>query len=243
MNSVVLYAFGRAATKGEWYIDQSRIVSRLYFVNRGNAILRTAGGEERLTEGHFYILPRSDHFAPIATECFDHTYFDYYSTRILRPDRIIAFPLSRFGAEHFLRFINALLSEGTQEKTHRSVQALVQGFLALAEDALPHAAFIESIAVARAVERIQKDFSFVSTRELAAEAHLDESYFIRLFKESVGLSPLQYIRARRVLHGRQLLESGYSVEAAAEACGYITPSAFYKAVRAETKKSPSALKG
>ncbi|MBP3606546.1 MAG: AraC family transcriptional regulator, partial [Clostridia bacterium] len=35
---------------------------------------------------------------------------------------------------------------------------------------------------------------------------------------------------------------GHSVEAAAEACGYASPSALYKAVRAETGKAPSALK-
>ena len=70
----------------------------------------------------------------------------------------------------------------------------------------------------------------------------DVSYFIRLFRESIGLSPSQYIRARRVLHAKRLLSEGVSVEDASEACGYQTPSALYKAVLAETGRSPSALR-
>ncbi len=240
MNTVTLYAFGRSTTRNAWYIDTSRIVSRLYFVNRGSATVRIAESEWQMREGHFYILPRIDDFAPIAAEDFDHTYFDFYSTRILRPDTIVEAALSQHGAAHFLAFVNTLLA--SDEARHEAMSSLLRGFLSQIEGSLLLGAFIENEAIARAVARIHADFSSVTTKSLAAEAHLCESYFIRLFREHIGLSPLQYIRARRVLHGKQLLGDGASVEAAAEACGYASASAFYKTVRAETKKAPSALK-
>jgi AraC-like DNA-binding protein len=240
MNNVTLYAFGRSTACGAWYIDTSRIVCRLYFVNRGSATVRIAENEWHLSEGHFYILPRSDRFVPTAAQDFDHTYFDFYSTRILRPDRIIEAALSQHGAAHFLSFVNTVLTFG--EVKHEAMQSLLRGFLSHIEDALGTNAFIANEAVANAVAHIHTSFATVSTRELAERAHLCESYFIRLFTENVGLSPLGYIRARRVLHAKTLLARGLSVEAAAEACGYASPSALYKAVRAETGKAPSALK-
>ena len=240
MRNAELYAFGRSTACGAWYIDTSRIVCRLYFVNRGSATVRIDENEWRLSEGNFYILPRSDRFAPIEAEDFDHTYFDFYSTRILRPDRITALALSACGAEHFLSFVNTLLASGAAGQ--EAMQSLLRGFLGAVEPFLPKDAFIEDAVIAEAVAHIHTSFATVSTRALAERAHLCESYFIRLFTEHVGLSPLAYIRARRVLHAKTLLARGLSVEAAAEACGYASPSALYKAVRAETGKAPSALK-
>ena len=39
MKEVELYAFGRTTVEGQWEIDQSRIVNRLYHVNRGSAVI------------------------------------------------------------------------------------------------------------------------------------------------------------------------------------------------------------
>ncbi len=41
--------------------------------------------------------------------------------------------------------------------------------------------------------------------DLAAVAHMSEFHFIRLFKQSVGLSPYRYVVERRVQRGRELL--------------------------------------
>lgn len=239
---VELFAFGRSVAEGAWYVDHSRIVNRLYFVNGGSARLGGAHGEWTLSEGNFYILPRSEGFSPIASPRFDHTYFDYYSPRMLRPDRIVERRLDAFGASHFLAFVNTALAEGKSENPHEAMQALLQGFLGCVMSDMPRDLFIENEAVLCAVERIHSDFATVTTKDLAAEAHLCESYFIRLFRECIGCSPLRYIRARRVLYGKQLLAQGVSVERAAEICGYLSASAFYKAVKSEIGQAPSVLK-
>jgi len=242
MYTLELYAFGRSTTCGEWYIDRSRIVSRLYFVNRGSARVRIDAKEWRLSEGNFYILPRSDRFMPIEAENFDHTYFDYYSSRMLRTDVVLMAPLSDLGASYFLNFVNSVLASDATEEKRETMQALLQAFLSHVESAFPKDSYVLNPVIEDALEYIHTDFATVSTGSLAERAHLCKSYFIRLFRAHIGLSPQQYIRARRVLYGEQLLSRGMSVEAAAEACGYASVSAFYKAVRAETQKAPSALK-
>ena len=243
MNTIELYAFGRKVTQDEWYIDRSRIVNRLYFVNSGSATVRIGAKEWVLTEGHFYVLPRSESFVPMAALEFDHTYFDYYSSRILRSDMIFEGALSSLGAAHFLSFVNALLvSDPPPPAMQEIMQLLLQAFLSCADGTFPKNFYIANEVIAGAVDCIHKDFAFVSTKDLAVRAHLSKSYFIRLFRECIGLSPLEYIRARRVLYGEQLLLRGLSVEETAEACGYASVSAFYKAVRAETGQAPSAFR-
>ena len=71
MNAAELYAFGRSTSQGKWYIDTSRIVGRLYFVNRGCASVQMASEIRELKEGHFYILPRCSGFSPIDAKDFD----------------------------------------------------------------------------------------------------------------------------------------------------------------------------
>jgi AraC-like DNA-binding protein len=239
MHTAELYAFGRSTANGKWYIDKSRLVNRLYFVNRGSATVRIAQRDFFLTEGKLYILPRSHSFSPLEARDFDHTYFDYYSPHILPPDRILCAALSAHGAVHFLHFVNALLEGGTGSR--EVMQPLLEAFLCHWSAVMPSASMGVSAAVLSAVEYIDGHLATVTTRELAERAHLCESYFIRLFRAGIGLSPLQYVRARRVLYAKGLLSSGSSVEAAAEACGYLSPSALYKAIRAETGRSPSEI--
>jgi mannose-6-phosphate isomerase-like protein (cupin superfamily) len=103
MQDIHLYAYGRSTVNGFWQIDPSRIVSRLYFVNAGEAKIVSASREYKLTQGSAYIIPQSKSFRPVDSVGFDHTYFDFYSTRILRPDRIVSVSGDVLGAASFFR--------------------------------------------------------------------------------------------------------------------------------------------
>jgi AraC-like DNA-binding protein len=61
----------------------------------------------------------------------------------------------------------------------------------------------------------------LSNSHLASLCHLSEDYFIRLFRASVGQSPIQYIQAQRVRRAAQrLLFSVESIESIALATGF-----------------------
>jgi AraC family transcriptional regulator len=61
----------------------------------------------------------------------------------------------------------------------------------------------------------------LSNGHLSQLCHLSEDYFIRLFRASVGQSPMQYLQAQRVRRAAQgLLFSGDSIEAIAAATGF-----------------------
>lgn len=61
--------------------------------------------------------------------------------------------------------------------------------------------------------------------DLAALVGLSRFHFLRCFKRATGLSPLQYVLARRVAHARALLAEGdESIAAVAYAAGFSSQS-------------------
>jgi AraC family transcriptional regulator len=54
-------------------------------------------------------------------------------------------------------------------------------------------------------DRLDQD---ISLRELAASVNLSVSYFTRLFKQSLGLTPHQYLMACRVERAKSLIRQG-----------------------------------
>ncbi len=75
---------------------------------------------------------------------------------------------------------------------------------------------------------------------LAAQAGLSKFYFIRLFKNAMGVSPSRYLLTLRMDEARRLLrETKRSVVDVALDVGYANPSHFARFFRRETGLSPS----
>lgn len=77
--------------------------------------------------------------------------------------------------------------------------------------------------IAPAVDKITADFTenSLSVAELASLCGISEAYFRRIFLDRFGVSPKEYIIAKRIDYARQLLESGqFSVAQTAVLCGY-----------------------
>jgi AraC family transcriptional regulator len=71
---------------------------------------------------------------------------------------------------------------------------------------------------------IDKEFDLTA---LAEEAGMSEFHFSRLFKQTTGFSPLQYLTQRRIALARQLLrETDKSMIEIALEIGYSSPNHF-----------------
>ncbi len=75
--------------------------------------------------------------------------------------------------------------------------------------------------------------------ELAAKANLNKTYFISLFRKLNGITPWEYITARRVERSYELLKEGGSVLEVATKCGFNNASNFNRAFRKVTGMTPS----
>lgn len=79
--------------------------------------------------------------------------------------------------------------------------------------------------------------------ELAAQAALSEYHFARMFRQSVGLAPHQYVMQRRIDHARQLVRnSTLPLTEVALRCGFSSASHFSNRFKAATGATPSQLR-
>src|SRR5262249_12050379 len=79
----------------------------------------------------------------------------------------------------------------------------------------------------------------VSLSDLARECRLSVTHFVRAFRRSTGLSPHQWLLARRIDRAKSLLaESGLSLAEIALACGFWDQSHFTRVFTADVGTSP-----
>jgi AraC family transcriptional regulator len=97
--------------------------------------------------------------------------------------------------------------------------------------------------LARWQERRAKDIMDermdISLEELAQECHVSVTHFVRGFRRSTGVSPHQWLLARRISRAKVLLvESRHSLAHIALECGFASQSHFNAAFTHYTKLSP-----
>ncbi|MEM8722292.1 MAG: AraC family transcriptional regulator [Cyanobacteria bacterium P01_G01_bin.39] len=85
----------------------------------------------------------------------------------------------------------------------------------------------------KVIEYIEANLaSKISLNNLAQVAQISPSYFLRLFKQSTGATPHQYVTQRRVELGKRLLKQGkLPIVEIAMTCGFNSQSSFTKTFR------------
>ena len=79
----------------------------------------------------------------------------------------------------------------------------------------------------------------INLAELSQQAHLSMYHFSRLFVVYTGLSPMEYVRRRRMLHAASAIRSGEEILPTAIRYGYSSHSAFSKAFKKVLGYQPS----
>jgi len=80
----------------------------------------------------------------------------------------------------------------------------------------------------------------LTVKDLAGQVNLDEGYFGRLFKQSMGMSVRDYIKQIRVRNAETMLQSGdYKVHEVAGYCGFSNVAHFFNSFRSLRGFSPS----
>lgn len=86
---------------------------------------------------------------------------------------------------------------------------------------------------------IRHNYAENITLDLLTETFfLSKSTIIRIFKNNLGITPVQYLINIRIMTSRQLLKSGHSVKEVSEAIGYKDESSFIKKFKSIQGVSP-----
>lgn len=98
--------------------------------------------------------------------------------------------------------------------------------------------------VERATHYFNENFSSnISIEGYARSRHMSTSWFIRIFRQIVKLTPMQYILSLRMSNAQSLLEtSDYNITEVAAAVGYDNPLYFSRLFRKHTGLSPTEYK-
>jgi AraC-like DNA-binding protein/RimJ/RimL family protein N-acetyltransferase len=95
-------------------------------------------------------------------------------------------------------------------------------------------------ALQRIIYRIEYHLSDdISLVQLSEQAHISMFHFSRLFTIYTGLSPMEYVRRRRMLHAAEAIHSGGKILPVALRYGYSSHSGFSKAFKKVFDYSPS----
>ncbi len=78
----------------------------------------------------------------------------------------------------------------------------------------------------------------LSLDALAEHVFMTKSHISRVFKSTMGISPMEYIIRKRVQLARQYLQEGMGAEETATRCGFGDYSSFYRAYRRIMGQSP-----
>lgn len=83
----------------------------------------------------------------------------------------------------------------------------------------------------------------LSLAAIAAELHMSQYYFCRLFKQATGMTPHQYLIQQRIEHAKQLLRlPELTITRIAIDCGFANQSHFAKYFRLHTGLSPQRFR-
>jgi AraC family transcriptional regulator len=89
-------------------------------------------------------------------------------------------------------------------------------------------------------ERLYKNLTLTT---IAATLELSPAYFCRLFKQSIGITPHQYILRQRIERSKQLLsQKSIRIVDIANQCGFANPSHFARCFRKWTGISPQQFR-
>ena len=238
-NEIYSVVVSRCVVNKKWHIAKEVVVNRLYYVNNGSAVIRNGSKEHVLMAGHIYLFSQCNDIKSISANNFDHTYFDFTSSIIYRPDVFTEIDAQDNSLMGYFSLVNMLIAE--KEKYTSVLKGLLESVLEYINITYKPPILKNNI-ITMAMNCIYEKSSTITTSELAQKLNINECHFIRLFKKHMGTTPMKYIYSYRLADGMQLLDMGKSVAESAELCGYESASAFCVAFKKQYGISPSDYK-
>lgn len=252
--SLKVIAVGNRKVPKGWHISQRVKMQRLYYIKGGTGAMRDRqGGWIPFEKGKLYVHPYNIpvEFISDPDDPIDHVYYDFISTPPIIANAPIVYKPAPDGAVAALihateAFYQQLIEQGaiapnsgfvTPRNVNKSSEygrifrELLSALLAVLshEKAIP---FSDDEVIVDVLEKIRKNYMHpISVNALAAEAGFEVHYFIRRFKQMMGMTPYSYLRAYRLIKARELIDGGMSITNAAARVGYESPTALSRALK------------
>jgi AraC family transcriptional regulator, arabinose operon regulatory protein len=244
----------------DWGMDnENPHYDRLYLIKGGNGYFEVNGKKHTPKAGQFVLLPAGiPHRYGTVNEDTYERYFCHFNAKIgnINLFQMLDFPniLTLNGEEE----VESIFHRLVHYHNHRSITSkireraalldLVSIFIELCAAQMPdHDRDWDNTAESQETIRVHTILQYIHDHLherltldiLAKQVHIHPNYFIRFFKEAVGVSPIQYITTLRVDKAKNLLKNPVlTIKEVAEEVG-IPWSHFSKVFHRKTGQSPS----
>jgi len=240
---------------GERWIDSdySDNLSRIYWIDKGQGRLHHHGQDIILCPGNLYLIPAGTVFSYACEKCLDQHWIHFTATlpgglpffELVDPEYVVKPDDSRTGwmFERIETLIDDHRPRAELEKTG-ILFLLLASFLGNANR--------EVIAQRRkAYLRFRDTLKYIDTHlseslriaTIARVAHLERTYFSRIFRQCLGIKPVEYIMRRRVERAKQRLwGTDEPLRIIAESLGFTDAFHFSKCFKRLTGITPTAFR-
>ncbi len=224
-----------------WMVNDTPFYYRMYFVERGDVTYTDSNSVFQLKANHFYIFPVGKPYQIMhkASDPLIHLWFHVNLTGYFITEPVSLNLNEYTECYHLLTAIKEII-----QKNSKSIQldSLVEFLIRYINDLLkPYK--IHDGRILFAVEQIRQNFDKNLTDvSLADMVYLNKSYFIKLFKKTLGVTPQKFIAMYKLNLADQLLRSGASVKETAFRTGFQDVKAFSKFYKKNKEIQPSRVK-
>ncbi len=224
-----------------WHVDEPVAAGycRVYFLDTGCIVYSEGGITRVLQPGKLYLFPASTPFSMVPLrpeEGFSCTWFhiDYYPKAI---GSLVEVPLDQDDTlQGYSLLLHGLFHSGCQETGYGKLA--IESFAQYLEQAyLPKS----DTPLAEVIAYMRRHFrdSSLNVNGISAHFHYSPEHFIRMFTQTLGITPYQYLMNMRMYEARRLLLEHVPVHRAAQAVGYESPRAFAHAFQKKVGISPA----
>lgn len=237
--SVSLFTCDVCIAPENWHTKSVPTPYRLYFVKGGSAFFRIGNEEFKLKKNHFYLFPSSLPFIirQNANDRLNHLYYNF----VMSPTVMSAHPISADVNEHplYAEYLSIMEKTALNYASSRSsvdkdiackvLEAFLTLFLSEKSISSP-----ESSDILKSIEFMEINYmKDISIKEIAASLFLSEDYFIRKFKNALGMTPYAYLSKLRLSIANELISNGMTLTEAAKSTGFKHVSSLSHALKKE----------
>ena len=231
-------SYGNHKCTSSWKIRE-RIppgFARLYLVHEGEVRYKDKNCELLLKQNHLYIFPtvisyNMDQNIKNPLIC-TFLHIDFFPLQI---SHLIEISMAR---DIMLNHIFAALSHSIDNGTEKIIRAFADLIILYCkEEKIVSAVDIDMIPIINYIEQnIKKN---IPIDELSSYSGYNSQYFIRLFKEKIGMTPHRYIIHSRLKEAKKLLREKRTISQIAEETGYSDVKSFSRSFKKNIGMSPS----
>lgn len=205
--------YGRKVLEKRLLPKQSPGINRIYYIHDGWIDMRLADKTVRLKKGHLYLIPNALNNT-MYIKYVDHTFFDFSTFPRINNTEHIDVCLSEYPVLEACLHAMSLYVENfprhlvSDEEHTDFMVASLKNFLFLLGKKEKITCSKDDL-IETVVAYIHGHYtSKISVTELAVRFHMEESVFIRRFKQCTAMTPYHYIKLLRVNQARILIKNG-----------------------------------